>query len=106
MLGLELADIYSVLSSYTGSEYVNDFTKFGRIYQVTMAGEKSSRNTVDDVLRLSVKNNRGDMVPFSSFMTTKLTSGSSGINRYNMYQTASLTATPACTVSAHPLLSV
>lgn len=100
MLGLEMADIYSVLSAFTGSAYVNDFTKFGRIYQVTMAGDPQSRNTVDDVLKLSVKNDRGDMVPFSSFMTTELTSGSPSIDRYNMYQTASLTATPAHGVSS------
>ena len=94
-LGLDLADIFSSLTAFTGQRYVNDFNEFGRVYEVQLSGEALARTNPDDVLRLSTRNAAGDMVPFSAFMTVKPTSGQSSIDRYNMYSTASLTAVPA-----------
>lgn len=98
--GIVLADIYSVLSSFTGSSYINDFNEFGRAYEVLVSGDPSSRDRAEDVLRLSVRNADGEMVPFASFMTIDPSMGESNVNRYNMYRTASLTASPAHGVSS------
>jgi hydrophobe/amphiphile efflux-1 (HAE1) family protein len=95
MEGLSLDDIYSALSAYMGSSYINDIVKFGRVYEVIVSAEAMSRAAADDVLKLSVKNSEGKMVPFSSFATVQPTMGSSTINRYNLYTTASVTATEA-----------
>lgn len=65
------------------------------MYQVNIAGEDKARSNVEDVLKLSVRNDKGDMVPFGSFATITPTMGSATVSRYNMYQTASLTVTPA-----------
>ena len=100
MLGLSLSDVYSALSSYMGSSFINDFNEFGRVYEVVLSGDAASRARIEDVLKLSVKNSEGKMVPFSSFMKAEDTFGSSSISRYNMYQTASLTATPKHGVSS------
>ena len=94
-LGLDLAEIFSSLTAFTGSSYVNDFNEFGRVYQVTLSGDELSRKNPQDVLRLAVRNSEGQMVPFSSFMEVVPSSGQQSIDRYNMYSTASLTATPA-----------
>lgn len=91
--GLMMSDVFSTLSSYMGGSYVNDFTEFGRVYQVNLAADGESRSRIDDVLALSVRNSEGEMVPFSSFMTTEPIMGQASISRYNMYPTASLTAT-------------
>lgn len=98
--GVNLSDIYSTLSSFTGTSYVNDFNEFGRAYQVIMSGDPSSRNRINDVLGLSVRNADGEMVPFSTFMTIEPSMGESTVSRYNMYRTAALTATPAKGVSS------
>ena len=90
---LTLNDVYSALSAYMGSTYVNDFNEFGRVYQVTMQADAQGRATIDDVMKLSVRNSLGDMVPFSSFTTITPVQGQSSVSRYNMYTTASLTAT-------------
>lgn len=89
---LTLEDVYSALSAYMGGAYVNDFTDFGREYQVTVMADASGRANVDDVMRLSARNSQGQMVPFSSFTTIKPSMGQSTINRYNMYTSASLSA--------------
>jgi multidrug efflux pump subunit AcrB len=78
-----------------GSSYINDIVKFGRVYEVIVSAEAMSRAAADDVLKLSVKNSEGKMVPFSSFAAVQPTMGSSTINRYNLYTTASVTATEA-----------
>lgn len=98
-LGLNLEEVYSTLTSFTGQAYVNDFDDFGRVYEVQISGNESSRTNPEDVLRLSARASDGKMVPFATFMTVKPTTGQSSIDRYNMYTTASLTATPASGVS-------
>ena len=98
--GLTMESIYSTLSAFMGGSYVNDFVEFGRVYQVNIAAEGASRSRIDDVLKLSVRNERGDMVPFSTFATVVPSQGEPTVSRYNMYTTASLTATPAKGVSS------
>ena len=100
LMGNSLDAVYSALSSYVGGSYVNDFVEFNEVYQVNIAAEGWARSHADDILHLSVRNNNGDMVPFASFARIEPAMGSSSINRYNMYQTASLTATPAKGVSS------
>lgn len=100
MLGLNLQDVYSTLSSYIGGSYVNDFVEFGNVYQVNVGSTDNARANVNDVMKLSVRNGQGEMVPFSAFATVKPIMGSASIGRYNMYETASLTATPAKGVSS------
>ena len=98
--GVGLDAIYSTLSAYMGDSYVNDFVDFGRSFQVTMKGDPTSRDDIEDVRKLSVTNADGKMVPFSSFTTIEPTMGVANVSRYNMYTTAGLTASPAKGVSS------
>lgn len=95
MQGLKIDDIFTTLSLYLGSAYVNDFVDFGRIFQVKIGAQSDSRARIDDVLRLSVRNASGDMVPFSSFVTIEEQQGLATISRYNIYSAAALTAVTA-----------
>ncbi|MDE6648958.1 MAG: efflux RND transporter permease subunit [Muribaculaceae bacterium] len=98
--GLVMSEIFSTLSGYLGGNYVNDFVEFNRVFQVRMQGDQAARDNINDVLRLSVRNSKGEMVPFSSFTTIEPVMGESSINRYNMYQSASVTVNPAKGVSS------
>lgn len=98
--GLALSDIYSTLAAFMGGSYINDFVEFGRVYQVNVAADGAARSRIDDVLKLTVRNSSGQMVPFSTFATVKPSMGQSSVSRYNMYNTAALTATPAHGVSS------
>lgn len=97
---LTMDNVYSTLSAFMGGTYVNDFVEFGRVYQVTVKGDAMARERIADVMALSVRNATGDMVPFSVFTTIEPSMGSSSVSRYNMYTTASLTATAAKGVSS------
>ena len=100
MQGLNISSVYNSLNYFLGQAYVNDFEEFGRIYQVKIGADSKYRNNIDDILKLSVKNNRGDMVPFSSFTSIEPTLGQSSVSRYNMYPSASLTFNTAKGVSS------
>lgn len=100
MQNLTLQSIYTTLSAFMGGAYVNDFVEFGRVYQVNIAAQGNARGRIEDVLKLSVRNELGEMVPFSTFATVEPSLGAPTVSRYNMYTTAAVTATPAKNVSS------
>lgn len=104
-MGLNIGAILSTLSYYMGAVYVNDFTMLGRIWQVKMSASEKRQKEINDVLALSLANNRGEMVPFSSFMTIEGILGIDQMNRYNMYNSAAITCNVAKGYSSGELMS-
>ena len=92
LMDLNLGQVFSSLAYYLGQAYVNDFVEFGRIYQVKLGAGEEAQKYIDDVLKLSVENSQGEMVPFHSFMQVEQVLGMDQVSRYNMYQSASVTA--------------
>lgn len=90
LLGLSYEQVNQVLTVYSGTAYVNNFPKFGRIFKVVLGGASTSRQTVEDILKLQVENSQGQMVPFSAFTTLEYYTGAQQINRYDLYNAASL----------------
>lgn len=95
LMDLNLNQVFSTLAYYLGQAYVNDFVEFGRIYQVKLGAGEDAQKYIDDVLKLSVENSIGEMVPFNSFVQVEQTLGMDQVTRYNMYQSASITANVA-----------
>ncbi len=85
MQHVSISDVFSTLSAYLGSSYVNDFVKFGRTYQVKVQAAPSARAKPEDVLALTVRNANGEAVPFSSFAKIEQQLGPEVLMRYNMY---------------------
>ena len=94
-MGIDIGSLLSTLSNYMGAAYINDFVMLGRIWQVKMAAGEESQKLIESVMRLSLANNRGEMIPFSSFMSTGAILGIDQLGRYNMYNSASITCNPA-----------
>jgi HAE1 family hydrophobic/amphiphilic exporter-1 len=90
MQKLQIGDVFSTLSAYMASAYVNDFVKFGRVYKVMLESDNATRTNINNILNLTVKNADGKMVPFSSFTTIEDRLGSNVITRYNLYPSASI----------------
>ena len=91
LMGMQLSDVFKTLSLYMGPAYVNDYIQFGRVFQVKVEASGKAQRQIDDVLKLSVANASGNMVPFSAFTTIEELLGQDQIARYNMYSTASIT---------------
>ena len=103
-MGLDISAVLSTLSYYMGSVYVNDFTMLGRIWQVKMSAGEKSQKMIDDVLALSLANNNGEMVPFSSFIEVEEILGVDQLGRYNMFNSASVTCNTAPGYSSGQLM--
>ncbi|HDZ35060.1 MAG TPA: efflux RND transporter permease subunit [Pseudoalteromonas sp.] len=82
-LGVSQNDINSTLSTAWGSSYVNDFIDRGRVKKVYMQGDAQSRMVPEDLDKWYVRNDNGDMVPFSAFASAYWTYGSPRLERYN-----------------------
>jgi hydrophobe/amphiphile efflux-1 (HAE1) family protein len=82
-LGLEIADVNNTLSTAWGSSYVNDFLDRGRVKKVYIQADAPSRMLPEDLHDWYVRNNKGEMVPFSSFASTHWDFGSPRLERYN-----------------------
>lgn len=94
-MGLDMGAVLSTLSYYMGAIYVNDFVLLGRIWQVKIAAGELNQKTIESVMQLSLPNKNGRMVPFSTFVTAEEILGSDQLIRYNMYNSATITANSA-----------
>lgn len=93
--GVPLQEVFDALQIYLGSMYVNDFNLFGRTYQVNAQADAKYRLDPEQVLRLEVRNVRGDMVPLGAVVTITPTTGPDRVMRYNGYPSAELNGSPA-----------
>ncbi len=87
--------IFSTLSSYMGSSYINQFNKFGRTFQVYTQADAQFRLTVRDIENLMVRNSNGDMVPLGTVAKITPAVGPSLISLYNLYPSATIIGLPA-----------
>ena len=94
-MGVSIAEINSTMSMAWGGSYINDFVDRGRVKRVYVQGEANARMMPEDLNKWYVRNNKGEMVPFSSFATGKWTYGSPRLERYNGVASVNLQGTPA-----------
>jgi HAE1 family hydrophobic/amphiphilic exporter-1 len=87
--------IFSALSSYMGSSYVNQFNKFGRVFQVYTQADAQYRLTLRDIQNMTVRNSNGDMIPIGTVAKITPSVGPSLISLYNLYPTATIVGLPA-----------
>lgn len=93
--GVSIGKAMETLDILIGSTYDLGFIKFGRFFKVFVQASPEYRKLPQDVLKLYVKNDMGEMVPYSSFMSIKKTHGLNEITRYNMYTSAAIRGAPA-----------
>jgi hydrophobe/amphiphile efflux-1 (HAE1) family protein len=88
--GLSISQVFDMLQTYLGVVYVNQFNKFGRVYRVYVQAEGDSRATEQDIGRLYLRNDQGEMVPLSAFIRVKPVVGARTIPHYNLYRSAAI----------------
>lgn len=93
--GVSIHKAMENLSVMIGSTYDIGFIKFNRFFKVFVQASPEFRKLPSDIMNMYVKNDRDEMVPYSSFMSIKKTQGIYEVNRYNMYTTSSIRCDPA-----------
>ena len=85
-LGVDLAELFSTMQVYLGSYYINDFTKFGKVFRVMVQANRAYRSEKGDIRKLYVKSTQGNMVPISALISIQEIKGPQNITHYNLYR--------------------
>lgn len=104
--GVSIENAMNTLSTLVGSNYETNFIKYDRQYKVIVQASPEYRALPEDILKLYVKNDRDEMVPFSAFMKLKKVYGLSEITRHNMYNAAEISGAPAIGYSSGTAIDV
>ena len=94
-VGLDIGQVFSALGGYFGSAYVDQFNKFGRVFQVYVQGDAPFRLRLTDLENLKVRNSSGDMIPLGTLVKVVPSVGPSLISLYNLYPSATIIGVPA-----------
>jgi hydrophobe/amphiphile efflux-1 (HAE1) family protein len=100
ILGVQLSSVFQALQASLGGYYVNNFNLFGRTWQVQVQAEASDRNNIDDIYRINVRNNEGNMIPLRSLVEVRVVVGPPAIIRYNNLRAVTVQGSPAANISS------
>lgn len=95
--GVRVDQIYQTLQALLGSVYINQFNKFGQVYQVVAQAEPRYRDTIEDIGDVFVRSDEGKMIPLKSLIVTKFSKAPSIVQRFNGSDAALISAIPAIT---------
>ncbi|MBO6947177.1 MAG: efflux RND transporter permease subunit [Rhodospirillales bacterium] len=94
-LGVSVSDVFDTLQIYLGSLYVNDFNRFGRTYSVRVQADAEYRARAEDIGRLKVRSQTGEMIPLSVLLNVKHDVGPERAMRYNGFLAADVSGAAA-----------
>ncbi|TMB50524.1 MAG: efflux RND transporter permease subunit [Deltaproteobacteria bacterium] len=94
-LGVPIQDVYGALQALLGGSFVNQFNRFGRVWRVFLEAEPPYRMEPSDVGLFYVRNTNGDMVPLSTLVDLRKSSGPEFVTRFNEYRGVEVFAVPA-----------
>ena len=93
--GVSIGEAMENLNIMVGSTYEQGFIRFNNYYKVYTQASPEFRKQPSDILSMFIKNDKGEMVPYSAFMTIKKTQGPNEISRYNLYISSLINGVPA-----------
>jgi len=85
-MGVPVSNVYSTISSFLGSSYVNDFTRYGRNFRVVTQADTTFRMDIADINKLYVKNQQGNPVPLNTLIAYEIIESPSIINHFNIFR--------------------
>lgn len=93
-LGVLVSDVYSTMSTFLGSSYINDFNLYGRNFRVMSQADSSYRSSLAGIEKFYVRNSQGGMVPLGSLITAKIVEAPAVISHFNIYRSIEINGSP------------
>ncbi|OYV28792.1 MAG: hydrophobe/amphiphile efflux-1 family RND transporter [Halothiobacillus sp. 20-54-6] len=94
-LGVSVKDIFTAMQSTFGMGYVNDFTLFGRNFQVNLAADTAHRVSPENLEQVYVRSSKEGLIPLSSLVHLQRVTGPDVVNRFNIFPAAKILGNPA-----------
>jgi HAE1 family hydrophobic/amphiphilic exporter-1 len=104
--GISMNEVYSTLSVAMGSAYVNDYTKFGRVFRVTAQADIPYRMLPEDITQLKVRTPSGKMIPFGTIAKVEEILGPQTVTRFNLYPSIKIIGSAAPGFSSGEALKI
>jgi HAE1 family hydrophobic/amphiphilic exporter-1 len=89
-LGVQVSEVYSTLSNFLGSSYINDFNIYGRNFRVVSQADSNYRSSLSGVEKFYVRNSMGNMIPLGSLIKTQVIETPAVINHFNIFRSAQI----------------
>ncbi|MFZ4575898.1 MAG: efflux RND transporter permease subunit, partial [Phycisphaerales bacterium] len=105
-MGVPINEVFSAMQAYLGALYVNDFEKFGRVWRVQLQAEPQFRKSPDDIGRIFVRSQRGEMVPLAGLINVQLRTGPNLVSRFNAFPSVQITGSPAAGYSTGDAMKI
>ena len=102
--GISPSTILSTLQGYYGGMYVSNFNRFGKIYRVMMQASPDARVSPETLASIKIRNG-SEMASLSNYVTLTKIYGPDLLNRFNMFQSISVTGQPAAGYSSGQALA-
>jgi HAE1 family hydrophobic/amphiphilic exporter-1 len=99
-LHVSVDQVFATLATYLGSTYVAQFNKFGRVFQVYAQADAQFRVRPQDIEKLWVRNQQGNMIPLGTIVRVERIVGAPLISLYNLYPSSSISGLPAAGFSS------
>jgi multidrug efflux pump subunit AcrB len=100
VLGVKLSDVFQALQASLGGYFVNNMNIFGRTWQVQVQADAADRSSIDDIYRINVRNEKGEMIAMRSLVEVRPVVGPPAIIRYNNLRAVTVQGAPAPGVSS------
>lgn len=94
LMGVSVADVFNTMQIYYGSAQASDFNRFTKYYRVMVQAEEKSRNDVESLSKIMVRNAKNEMVPLSTVVKFKRIYGAESLSRFNLFTSATVNGTP------------
>lgn len=94
-LGVAIGDVYQTLQTFLGSVYVNNFNKYGQVFQVMLQAEPDFRANLEEIGNIYVRSSTNEMVPLKSLVTFNYSKGPNLISRFNAFPAARINGNAA-----------
>lgn len=105
-LGVTIQDVFTTMQTALGGAYVNDFNRFGRLYRVYMQSEPQYRQSPNDIGAFYVRSNTtGEMIPLSTIVTARDTTGAEVTYRFNLFRSVAISGNAAIGFSSGEALA-
>lgn len=105
-LGIQSEDVFEALSAYFASEYINDFTRNGKLYRVVMQAKGADRATPESYSRIWIRSSSGEMVPLGSILSVERITGADTLARMNGYLAAQFMGSAVQGVSSGEAIAI
>lgn len=105
LFNVPISDVFATLQAHLGSQYVNDFNLYSRVYRVRIQDDAEFRDRLDRIDQLYVRSSTGAMVPLRTLVTLSTTLGPQVVNRFNLFPSATVNGSAAAGVSSGQALA-